>query len=220
VRSSKETQQHVRVNERPVCCELECCAESAWRVASIAGQKTHPPPPVLHKGVGELWHFRYTKRENSPVVVFLLAPCVYVRTALSISTFTCRRCFILIDASKRHAHFDSLDALAGWRFIFLFIYRRRFYHIRCNQIHYQPRSAFISTAAAVGKFNIHSRRSECVFGLIIDLGVVTEMKILHISEADGKFRGQKQNLQTKKCSAREVLLQLAVRLERQFISGE
>jgi hypothetical protein len=124
-----------------------------------------------------------------------------------------------------------MRSLAGWLagVLFFYLFIDLFYHISCNQIHYQPRShAFIS--AAVGKFNLGDRNSESVFDLIIDLGVATEMKILYIFRRwifgdkskifKRKSAQQERSAFAARCTVREAIYKRRVNKRCKKCSGK
>lgn len=117
--------------------------------ARIAGQKTHPPP-VLHKGVGELWHFRYTKREFPCGCVFIGSMCVYMYCTIYIHLYLPPLFFFYSDRRLETARplFDSLSM--RWRFIFSYL----FIDVVATKFIISL-AALLSRRRTPGKFNIH-----------------------------------------------------------------
>lgn len=141
--------QHVRVNERPVCCGLEWCREC---VRCKQGLQARKPirRRVLHKCVGELWHFRYTKREFPCGCVFIGSVCVYMYCTIYIHLYLPPLFFFYSDRRLETARplFDSLSM--RWRFIFSYL----FIDVVATKFIISL-AALLSRRRTPGKFNIH-----------------------------------------------------------------
>lgn len=123
--------------------------------ACVASKDCRPENPSAaagspHKGVGELWHFRYTKREFPCGCVFIGSVCVYMYCTIYIHLYLPPLFFFYSDRRLETARplFDSLSM--RWRFIFSYL----FIDVVATKFIISL-AALLSRRRTPGKFNIH-----------------------------------------------------------------